>query len=298
VISFWAQNPLDTIPMKVWTTNKVRKLGEKLRFTSETWKLLNPTVSWELQDDNDATLFFGSFFGHEMMDLLRRFESDGAPGVMKADIWRYAILFAHGGFYSDIDAEALKPIDRWFPPIAMKENKDSDPYSFIKDQDVDFKYSELKLNDCSIVIGLENDVHMCQWAIAGTKGHPILKQAIELIIERGKNGINKSVKDFVHYHTGPGVWSAAVAKSLGLDENKQAIEILKMVWTNKEIGKKARDMRLCLMSQGFFNGQNVKNHYASQMKIDDGTYTSWLKESEMARKKFESGTTLEQKPNT
>ena len=117
-------------------------------------------------------------------------------------------------------------------------------------------------------------------------------------VEKGKNGINKSVKDFVHYHTGPGVWSAAVAKSLGLDENKQAIEILKMVWTNKEIGKKAREMRLCLMSQGFFNGQNVKNHYASQMKIDDGTYTSWLKESEMARKKFESGTTLEQKPNT
>lgn len=49
-------------------------------------------------------------------------------GVMKADFWRYAVMYVYGGLYADIDAISVKPIDEWLDP------------------------------SCTAVIGLENDV--------------------------------------------------------------------------------------------------------------------------------------------
>ena len=34
-------------------------------------------------------------------------------GVMKADFWRYCIMFVEGGIYSDIDTESYVPINQW-----------------------------------------------------------------------------------------------------------------------------------------------------------------------------------------
>lgn len=33
--------------------------------------------------------------------------------ILKADFFRYLILFARGGVYTDIDTVSLKPIDEW-----------------------------------------------------------------------------------------------------------------------------------------------------------------------------------------
>ena len=37
---------------------------------------------------------------------------------MRADMWRYAILYAFGGIYADIDVLALHPMEQWLPPVA------------------------------------------------------------------------------------------------------------------------------------------------------------------------------------
>jgi mannosyltransferase OCH1-like enzyme len=34
-------------------------------------------------------------------------------GVMKADFWRYAVLYFYGGVYTDIDTDPYKSIRDW-----------------------------------------------------------------------------------------------------------------------------------------------------------------------------------------
>ncbi len=43
---------------------------------------------------------------------------------MKADFWRYYIMYEKGGFYADIDLEPFRPIKEW-------ENFSKDNNSFI-----------------------------------------------------------------------------------------------------------------------------------------------------------------------
>ena len=33
--------------------------------------------------------------------------------VMKADFWRYCVLYINGGIYADLDAKPLIPINEW-----------------------------------------------------------------------------------------------------------------------------------------------------------------------------------------
>jgi mannosyltransferase OCH1-like enzyme len=55
-------------------------------------------------------------------------------GVMKADFWRYAVMYFYGGVYMDIDAMPLKAL-RDFKHYPFEEKR--------------------------VVIGLENDEHLC-----------------------------------------------------------------------------------------------------------------------------------------
>ena len=37
---------------------------------------------------------------------------------MKADIWRYCVIYKNGGLYTDLDTTCVIPIERWLPPDA------------------------------------------------------------------------------------------------------------------------------------------------------------------------------------
>jgi hypothetical protein len=66
---------------------------------------------------------------------------------------RYAILYANGGIYSDLDTSCKKPISQWLPP------RDNAAAGLPMEK----QYIDTKWEDCPLVIGLENDVHFCQW---------------------------------------------------------------------------------------------------------------------------------------
>ena len=53
-------------------------------------------------------------------------------------------------------------------------------------------------------------------AFASIGNHPLLKLVVELILERSEGGIDPRDENFVHWHTGPGAWTSAIAKFLGL----------------------------------------------------------------------------------
>lgn len=173
------------------------------------WNELNPGYKHYVLPDEEC---------HELIDQLFTPVPDVAKAyrimpksILKADFFRYLILFARGGVYSDIDTVGIKPIDDW-----------------ISAKDKIFK----KPNIAGLVVGIEADpdrpdwadwyarrIQFCQWTIQAKKGHPMLKELVaritELTLDREKNGqLNKVLGkdqggDIMNW-TGPGIWTDVV----------------------------------------------------------------------------------------
>jgi mannosyltransferase OCH1-like enzyme len=107
-------------------------------------------------------------------------------------------MYARGGVYADADAECMKPITSWWIP-----------------------------SECDAVVGLENNEAVCQWAFASVPHHPLFARAIAMIVERVRtyqarwgSGVPlaaHSNEHFVHFFTGPGLFTDAVKAEFGLD---------------------------------------------------------------------------------
>ena len=82
----------------------------------------NPEFNYFFFDDKDCRDFIIKYFPIEVLDAYDRL----IPGAYKADLWRYCILYIHGGIYLDIKYE---PIDNFkFINFIDKEY-------FVKDRD-------------------------------------------------------------------------------------------------------------------------------------------------------------------
>jgi mannosyltransferase OCH1-like enzyme len=103
-------------------------------------------------------------------------------GVMKADLWRYCIIYKYGGIYTDTDTVCL-----------------FNPHIFI--------------NDSLLTIVPENETHLCQWVFSAPPNSPILKSIIDLSVERILNTPIKG-EHIIHYLTGPGVFTDGIEKYL------------------------------------------------------------------------------------
>ena len=66
------------------------------------------------------------------------------------------------------------------------------------------RYNSLSWGGCRLLVGLENELHFCQWVISGVAGHPVLHRVLQLIVERAVRGLDRASTEMVHNHTGPG----------------------------------------------------------------------------------------------
>ena len=136
-------------------------------------------------------------------DVIEAYEALPLP-VLKADFFRYLILLARGGIYTDIDTTALQSTTDWLP-------------------------EELPRSSIGLVVGIEADpdrddwkdwysrrIQFCQWTIQAKPGHPVLVDIVATITEdtlqMKKKGIlnrSKLPKSIVEF-TGPAVWTDAI----------------------------------------------------------------------------------------
>ncbi|KAH9829135.1 glycosyltransferase family 32 protein [Teratosphaeria destructans] len=116
--------------------------------------------------------------------------------ILKADFFRYLVLLAQGGIYSDVDTQALRPVVEWVPA---------------------------RMKSWGLVVGIEADpdrpdwrdwyarrIQFCQWTIVSKPGHPVLVDIVASITEKtleqstqGQSNPQLSVMEF----TGPGAWT-------------------------------------------------------------------------------------------
>ena len=197
-------------PAYIWQTWRFTpssgEFGESLRPLEASWSEKHPGFVHEVVTD-DAAKNLIKYLYAGLPEVVEAFISMPLP-VLKADFFRYLILYARGGIYSDIDTSALKAATEWLPET-------------------------LDRTTVGLIIGIEADpdradwhewysrrIQFCQWTIQAKPGHPVLRDAIAFITEEAlrmkrlnilKEGkLDKTVMEF----TGPAVWTDAVFRYL------------------------------------------------------------------------------------
>ncbi|KAI4170540.1 MAG: hypothetical protein LQ343_004917 [Gyalolechia ehrenbergii] len=193
-------------PAYIWQTWKYTpasgEFDDKFRAAEASWTEKHPGFVHEVVTDS-AAVYLMKYLYASVPEVLEAYNALPLP-VLKADFFRYLILLARGGIYTDIDTTAITSTTDWIPP-------------------------EVPRSTIGLVIGIEADadrpdwqdwfsrrIQFCQWTIQAKPGHPVLRDVVatitEDILRMRKKGIlesNKMDKSIVEF-TGPAVWTDAV----------------------------------------------------------------------------------------
>jgi len=142
-----------------------------------TWK--KKDYSYHFYDDQKCFDFMRDNFPGDIFDCYCRLPL----AVMKADLWRYCVIYKFGGIYADIDT-----ICKFYPNIFV--------------------------NETLLCIAPENSTHLCQWVFSAPEQSPILKSIIDLSVERINNTQEMKGEHIVHFLTGPGVFTDGIERYL------------------------------------------------------------------------------------
>ena len=196
-------DPEGKFPAYIWQTWKSTPdkgdFGDDFRPMEASWTELHPGFIHEVITDQTAVHLIQYLYA-SVPEVQEAYNALPLP-VLKADFFRYLILLARGGIYSDIDTQALKTAVDWIP-------RDIPPSSI------------------GLIVGIEADpdrpdwkdwysrrIQFCQWTIQAKAGHPVLRNIVAAITEDtlrmkklghlSKKRLDKTIVEF----TGPALWT-------------------------------------------------------------------------------------------
>ncbi|EFX02215.1 alpha-mannosyltransferase [Grosmannia clavigera kw1407] len=200
------QYPYDVdgkFPAYIWQTWKWTPASGEFEFREQeaTWTEQHPGFIHEVITDMVAVKLLRLLYS-AIPEVLEAYDALPLP-VLKADFFRYLILLARGGIYSDIDTYAIRSALEWIPEAVPREA-------------------------VGLVIGIEADpdrpdwaqwysrrIQFCQWTIQAKPGHPVLRSIVARITTETlrlkqagtlQGQLGRSVVEF----TGPAVWTDLV----------------------------------------------------------------------------------------
>lgn len=247
------------IPKIIWQTYKTsyENMPEYAKDATKTWQDMNPDYEYRYMSDDQVYDFVLDNFGQDMLDLIKSFK---VP-VMRADLWRYLIIYVYGGIYADLDTLSQAPIEDWIP------------------------------DDASMVIAPENDLHYVQWCFAATPKHPAIKSVINLVLERCSEEIDYTMPSFVHYYTANDVFTEGIRRHYDLPDLKHDCVDMNThfnCWcgylreealTYKNNKKMMEDKIFCHSGEDWdmLREKKAVHHLFGSQNWKDGTYQRWVK---------------------
>ncbi|AMD22705.1 HHL065Wp [Eremothecium sinecaudum] len=192
---YFPYNPDSKIPKRVWQTWRnplgSRRFPANFKDYSEHWQSItsksNGGYSYNFISDNDMLPVLESLYG-EMPLIIKAFNAI-PKRIMKADFFRYLIIYARGGIYSDIDTVPIQTLDQW--PSANRNSLEKYLQNRIKYGPNSDQESNSNVREPGLVIGIEADpdrpdwseyyarrIQFCQWTIQSKPGHPVLRELI------------------------------------------------------------------------------------------------------------------------
>jgi mannosyltransferase OCH1-like enzyme len=154
-----------------WCTRELHPLAQQ---EIDRIKALNPEYNYQLYTDDEIDRFVDEYYPGEIAECYHRLNII----VAKVDFWRYLVLYKYGGVYLDMDSTIKKPLRM-----------------LIKDTDE------------AIITVEKNPNRYVQWGLIFSKGHPILKRTIDLVVENIKYNL---FPNNIVMMTGPAVYSRAI----------------------------------------------------------------------------------------
>jgi hypothetical protein len=118
------------IPNILWQTWKTKTLPASVESQANSWKTSNTQLKINLMNDAECSDFVLEHFGEQV-----RFLYNSLPQpIMRADFWRIAVVYIHGGYYSDLDIVCNQNIDQFIDPgvdaVFMREVNNISNYFF------------------------------------------------------------------------------------------------------------------------------------------------------------------------
>ena len=105
--SIGTKDYLGNIPANVFQTWETRKLTRRLHRSVSNFRELNPELSFKLFDAEARDAYMEEHWSQR--DIFSVYK-DANFGPLKADVFRYCILFERGGFYFDISKGVTRPL--------------------------------------------------------------------------------------------------------------------------------------------------------------------------------------------
>lgn len=217
-----ARNPLKKQVFKIpltciqtWEENSFPKTHRK---SIELFRSNNSSFNFKIYDKNDREKFMYQYWrGHEIYNIYQ----DSRFGVMQADIFRYCVLFTHGGFYIDIAKS---------PPDLLLNYLSSDPEMVL--------FSEIEMNSphlypvptelYSVLTIEESFMPILNSMMASIPGHPLMKKAIDSIVSRWKyfKGVElKYPRQGILCLTGPSMLLYEYHDFMKIESNRSMVKI-------------------------------------------------------------------------
>jgi mannosyltransferase OCH1-like enzyme len=175
---------LDPIPKKIFQTHKNLDyvlLKYKTRTGYQSWFKYNGDFEYNFYSDENSQKFIQNNFDSKVLEAYEKCPLN----VMKADLWRYCVIYYYGGIYADMDAVLM-----------------TDPTVFLQPNSL-------------LVFSPETDnIHLCQWTFAAPPKSPVLKSIIDLSVERILSCQEIKGDHIIHFLTGPKVFTDGIEKFL------------------------------------------------------------------------------------
>lgn len=190
------------IPTVLYQTT-ARKLVDHEHFSEiNRFRDLNPELTFVVFDEDETDAYMMNNWGaHPIFQIYK----DALFGQIKADIFRLCVLFDNGGYYFDINKAAFINL------VGLHSREDSALITFDRDDCVIFPPVELASK-------LEFPHKLfAQWGFGFAKGHPVLKMAIERIVEMAPYFYGRDfmlVRDAIFAFSAPGMLTDVIRRYL------------------------------------------------------------------------------------
>lgn len=200
---------LGEIPATVYQTWETTMLTRRLHKSVSEFRQLNPELSFELYHADARDAYMEASWGHRSIYSVYK---DAKFGPLKADVFRYCILFEHGGFYFDISKGVRRPLRKFI-------NTDSREL-------LSFEGNIAHREPPNDLEGrLKNPNHLvAQWGFGFAPGHDILKfqiAAIEKTARNYRDRVFENPKAAILEFSGPIPFTESVWRYLSEDPTRQ-----------------------------------------------------------------------------
>mmetsp|Transcript_50455 Transcript_50455/g.151963 ORF Transcript_50455/g.151963 Transcript_50455/m.151963 type:complete len:367 (-) Transcript_50455:77-1177(-) len=187
-------------PFMFYTARSLENIGEREMTYKAHCEEINPNYEVRFFDNEASRSLVAEHFP-EFLSLY----DDLDENVMRADMWRYLVLYRYGGVYLDFDVECKRPIDEWGEAQGYFKANSTGRLGAM----VGIEYRRpLKGKD-----RYPDRLQFAQWTMASQPGHEIFYRTVELINETiGLIRAGHPPPGDAVYITGPVMFSRAVVE--------------------------------------------------------------------------------------